>query len=285
MELSDLYIFTAAYEEENLSRAAERLGYVQSNVTTRLRKLEEELGVSLFQRHPRGVVPTEKGQIFYEQVYDITKRLEEVISRVRSTSYPSGPLLIGIVETFATGRFMTKLADFQSRYPDVELTLRTGSSQELTARVLKRELDCAFITGEAASKKLAYDFEHPEEIRLVTNSSKFPDDLAKQTWVVFPKGCLYRSITEQWLKSEGLTAPKYLEIGTLETLLNCVDSGFGNSLLPLSVISNTRLPLSSHPLPEQYKYTKTSFIRHKDRFVSKALNAFLETFKPATLVL
>ncbi len=61
MELSDLKVFQAIAEEGSISRAAEKLDYVQSNVTMRLRRLEEELGVLLFYRKPKGVQLTEKG--------------------------------------------------------------------------------------------------------------------------------------------------------------------------------------------------------------------------------
>ncbi|WP_258168297.1 LysR family transcriptional regulator [Paenibacillus sp. AR247] len=79
MELSDLKVFLAIAEERNISRAAERLGYVQSNVTARIRKLEEELGLPLFYRHPKGVTLTDKGVTFSEYAKNILNLSEEAV--------------------------------------------------------------------------------------------------------------------------------------------------------------------------------------------------------------
>ena len=61
MDLTDLRTIAVIVEEGKVSGVAEKMGYVQSNVTARIRKLESELGVPLFDRHPKGVTPTEKG--------------------------------------------------------------------------------------------------------------------------------------------------------------------------------------------------------------------------------
>ena len=65
MDVKDLRYFVAVYEAEGFSRASRDLGTVQSNVSARIRGLEDSLGATLFQRHYRGVVPTEKGDKLY----------------------------------------------------------------------------------------------------------------------------------------------------------------------------------------------------------------------------
>lgn len=95
MELRDLKVFQAIAEEGSISRAAERLGYVQSNVTARLRNLEEELGGLLFHRLPKGVQMTDKGKLFRQYADSILRMAEESVRVVRDDGKPAGQLRIG----------------------------------------------------------------------------------------------------------------------------------------------------------------------------------------------
>src|SRR5690554_2679683 len=88
MELTDLKVVMVIIEEGSISRAAQRLDYVQSNVTARVRKLETELGIQLFNRHPKGVTPTEKGLAFSKYALDIIRMSEEAVMAVREPDYP-----------------------------------------------------------------------------------------------------------------------------------------------------------------------------------------------------
>lgn len=279
MELSDLKVFVAVAEEGSVTRAAQRLDYVQSNVTARIRNLEAEIGVSLFHRHPKGVTLTEKGTDFREYALTILNLAEEAVKAVRETDEPSGSLAIGVVETVTCGNFMNALSDYQTRYPGVTLSLSTGTSPELLAKLANRQLDGAFVTGEFDSSKFISDYEIQDHVHLITkkNDGASPS-LSHRTWAVFPKGCPFRAITEEWLHSVGLTPGNVIEISTLETLLSCVRSGLAFTLLPISVVGSDPL-LSSHPVPDQFSYTKTNLIRRKDRFNSKTLAAFVERVK------
>ncbi|MEK8127835.1 LysR family transcriptional regulator [Paenibacillus filicis] len=280
MELTDLKVFITIAEEGSVSRAAERLGYVQSNVTARVRKLEDELGVSLFHRHPKGMSLTEKGSSFQEYASAILHMSEEAVKSVRETPYPSGPLSIGVVETVHCGNFLNALSDYQAKYPEVSLSLGTGSSSELQSKVLNYELDGAFVTGEIISPKLVSAYSEQDELRLLT---KQPDtdypDIRQMKWAVSPKGCPFRKVLETWLQSEGIPLMNMIEIGSLETLLGCVRTGLASTLLPTSVLYGTYEQLGIFPIPEKFRFTQTSLIRRDGRFSSKAFTAFVEMVK------
>jgi DNA-binding transcriptional LysR family regulator len=117
--MTDLKVFISVAEEGGISRAAKKLDYVQSNVTARIRKLESEIGADLFHRHPKGVRLTEKGAQFRDDALTILSLADEAIKAVQEKTYPSGPLVIGVVETVTCGNFMNALSDFQTRYPEV----------------------------------------------------------------------------------------------------------------------------------------------------------------------
>ncbi|WNC16287.1 LysR family transcriptional regulator [Brevibacillus brevis] len=277
MELTDLKVFLAVAAEGNVSRAAERLEYVQSNVTARIRKLETELGVPLFHRHPKGVTLTDKGTVFRDYALTIVNLAEESIKAVREKSYPSGPLAIGVVETATCGTFMDTLAKFQNRYPDVSLSIVTGVSPDLVSMVMNHQLDGAFVSGEVRSPMLATGYVMRDELVLLCKDtgSGYPD-LHKTKWAVHPKGCPFRKVLEEWLESIGIPFAGIIEISSLETLLTCVKSGLAATVLPTSVLSGEYQSLAAYAIPEQYGVTSTSLIHRKDRFSSKAFAAFAE---------
>jgi DNA-binding transcriptional LysR family regulator len=121
MELSDLRVFQAIAEESSISGAAKRLDYVQSNVTARLRKLEDELGVLLFYRSVKGIMITEKGVIFRQYADSILQMADESIKVLQDHDKPAGTLRIGVVETVTCGNFMNLISTYQSKYEQVSL--------------------------------------------------------------------------------------------------------------------------------------------------------------------
>lgn len=277
MELTDLKIFLTVSEEGSVSAAARKLDYVQSNVTARMRKLESELGVPLFHRHPKGVTLSDKGVVFREYAMKILQLSEDALMAVRETDEPSGRLTIGVVETVASEALLHVLSDFQARYPQVTLSLVTGTSPELCAKVLNYELDAAFVTGDVDSPVLVPEYVIRDEVGLVTrNDGGNLPDLAQGTWVVFPAGCPFRAVTEAWLESEGIRPAQMIETGTLETMLGCVRAGLGMTLLPVSSLPKNDEHLRVRPVPEAYRYMTTRLLRRKDRYVSKAFTAFTE---------
>jgi DNA-binding transcriptional LysR family regulator len=220
MELTDLKIFLTVAEEGSVSGAARRLDYVQSNVTARMRKLESELGVPLFHRHPKGVALSERGEMFRGYALKILHLTDEAVKAVRETEEPGGALTIGVVEKVNSAALLNVLSDFQTRYPQVSLSLVTGTSPELRAKVLNYELDGAFVTGDIDSPMLFPEYEIRDVVGLVMrNGRENTPDLSHTTWVVFPKGCPFRAVTEAWLESEGLRPAQVIETGTLETIL------------------------------------------------------------------
>ncbi|GAB6926163.1 LysR family transcriptional regulator [Paenibacillus sp. JCM 10914] len=280
MELTDLRIFLRIAEEGNITRAAEQLGYVQSNVTARIRKLEGELGVHLFNRHSSGVSLTEKGKTFREYACSIVNLSEEAVKAVQGTPYPSGSLRIGVVDTVHCVNFIQSLSDYQTMYPEVHLSLGTGSSEELISQVLNYQLDGAFVIGDITAPKLVADYVEQDEVKLLTKSKEVPfPDLISAKWAVSPEGCPFRNALESWLLSEGIPLNHMIEISSLDTLLGIVRSGLAVTLLPSSVLSGECADLGSFPIPAPFNYTTTSLIRRNDRFRNHAYSAFADLIK------
>ncbi|WP_181350438.1 LysR family transcriptional regulator [Thalassobacillus sp. CUG 92003] len=280
MELSDLKLFQAIAEEGSISLAAEKLGYVQSNVTTRLRRLEDELGILLFYRRPKGVQISEKGMLFRQYADSILQMADESIKVLQDHGTPTGALRLGIVESVTCGNFMNIISAYQSQYEKVSLSLETGNAYELMEKVKNYDLDAAFVTGELTSTNFTIDYIQTDEIVLLSGKELSVSSLLEQKWAVSPKGCTFRRKLEQWLKDEGIILRNFIEISSLETILSSVNAGITSTLLPRSVLKGCSYEnLHVHPIPEPYQFIQTGLVRKKEKYTSYAYKAFTELIK------
>jgi len=147
MEFSDLQTFAAVARTGGITRAAEALNTVQSNVTQRIKTLEAEIGTALFERHSRGMTLTSAGRRLLPYAHRMAALSREALLAARDDGDAKGPLAIGSMETTAAVRLPALLAGFHRRYPAVALTLQTATTAELVTAVLEGALDGAFVAS------------------------------------------------------------------------------------------------------------------------------------------
>src|SRR3982750_5045393 len=147
MELSDIQTFAAVARTGGVTRAAEELNTVQSNITQRVKALEAEIGTPLFERHSRGMTLTGAGRRLLPYAQRMSALAREALLAARDDGEPKGPLNIGSMETPAAVRLPALLAEFHRRFPQVRLSLRTSTTAELVAGVLNGTFDGAFVAG------------------------------------------------------------------------------------------------------------------------------------------
>src|SRR5215468_962389 len=168
MELSDIKTFAAVARTGGITRAAEELNTVQSNVTQRIKALEAEIGTPLFERHSRGMTLTGAGRRLLPYAERIAALSHEAVLAARDDGEPKGPLAIGSMETTAAVRLPPLLADFHRRFPSVRLSLQTATSADLVAAVLDGALDGAFVAGPIEHAELTAVSAFREELVLVS---------------------------------------------------------------------------------------------------------------------
>jgi DNA-binding transcriptional LysR family regulator len=282
MDASDLRIFEGVARLGGMSRAANELNTVQSNITARIKLLEDELGVSLFTRHSRGVSLTPAGRRLLPYASRIQHVLLEAAHAVREDGTPKGQLLLGSLETTAAVRLSPVIAAYLSDYPAVDFVLTTGTSCELIDQVLDRQLDGALVCGPVNHAELETEFFTREELVVLTAQSLISfDSLARQNdlkIIVLKSGCTYRQHLEILLANRGIVNFRSLEFGTLEAIIGCVSAGLGITLLPKSLAGTVWRPeqVAVHELPLAEAEVETVFIRRRDSFVSSALVEFLQ---------
>lgn len=93
---------------------------------------------------------------------------------------------------------------------------------------------------------------------------------------MFPTGCPFRKRLENWLEEEGGFLEAFIEIGSLETLLNCVKAGLASTILPKSVLTGSYEDLKVYPMPEPYQMIETGLVRRKEKYISCSYKAFAD---------
>ncbi|RLB71665.1 MAG: LysR family transcriptional regulator [Deltaproteobacteria bacterium] len=286
MEISELKIFLAVAKKGSISRAAEEIHCVQSNVTARVKQLEERLGVILFHRKSRGVTLTTSGHQLLDYAERIIRLVNEAEAAVSNQNEPNGRLLIGTMETTAAVRLPPLLADYHHSYPQVELHLLTGTSEESLKRLIDYQVDGALVSGRVTHAALVAEKAYEEELILVAPPSvNSLEQVNILKILVFRMGCTYRGQLESWLKETGRRPYQVIEFGSVEGILGCISAGMGISFLPRSVVERPHFQsnYSLHSLPGDFGNMTTWFVRRRREEPSKALLAFRNLIIPLSV--
>lgn len=282
MESRDLRIFYMVALEKNMTKAASRLGYVQSNVTARIQHLEAEVNTPLFYRSKKGMFLTHAGEKLFKYTQQILNLMDEALKSVQYAEIPSGPLSLGSSETTAAVHLPGLLKNYHNQYPQVKLSLITGHPHDLLQKVLDYQLDGAFVNGSIDHPDIERIMTFEEELVLVSNKAEENiQELMKKTMLFLAGGCAMRTRLEKWFEEEKMTLENVMEFGTLEAILGGVSAGLGISLLPKSSITRMEEQglVRSHPIPVQYRQFKVYFIYRKDRFQTRAFEELLHSLK------
>ena len=242
MDLTALQIFTAVVEQGGINKAAARLHRVPSNVTTRIKQLEEQLGAKLFAREGRRLTLSADGKVLLAYAEQLLRLSAEARAAMRGGK-PRGVLRIGALESTAAARLPSILAKYHLLYPEVGIELVTGTSGSLVNRVHAREVEAAFVAEPFNATGLESQPAFVEEIVLVTPKSypriRTPRDIGNLTVIAFANGCSYRRRLEGWLGAAKVHPTRVMEFQSYHAILACVAAGSGIAVVPRSVIGMT----------------------------------------------
>jgi DNA-binding transcriptional LysR family regulator len=267
MDLSALRIFRAVVREGGVTRAAARLNRVQSNVTTRIRQLEEELGVALFLRQGKRLHLAPAGRVLVDYADRLLALADEARSAVQDQR-PRGVFRLGAMESTAAVRLPQSLSEYHRRHPQVTLELRTGNPHVLAAAILGGELDAALVSEPIADAPFEKAAAFDEELVIVAPAGHVPigrNGVVPRTMIAFEHGCPHRKRLEDWYAARGAMPERVIELGSYHAMLGCVVAGMGAALLPRSVLSTfpERRRLSVHELPAGENRARTALIWRK----------------------
>jgi DNA-binding transcriptional LysR family regulator len=265
MDLVELQIFKTVAEQGGITRAATALHRVQSNVTTRVKQLEERLGAKLFHRQGRKLVLSSEGRLLLEYAERLLRLSTEAQAAVRGHVL-HGLFRLGSLEATAATRLPPLLAAYHRAHPGVRLELVTGTTGALVDKVLRGELEAAFVAEPFAAKNLEMQHAFTEELVLITPRSHdrvtTPKELENRVLLAFPAGCSYRRRLESWLGRSSIVAERVMEYGSYHAITACVAAGGGIAVVPRSVLRvvGAENQVAVHALPQQVSKARTMLI-------------------------
>lgn len=277
IDLVALHIFKTVAEQGGITRAAAKLHRVQSNVTTRVKQLEERLGTTLFVRQRRRLVLSPQGKVllaYAERLLGLSSEAEAALHG----DTPRGTLQLGTLESTAATRLPPVLSRYHQTYPGVRIDLTTGTSGALVARVRSHELEAAFVAEPFAAQELATQAVFVEELVLITPRTfgrvVTPRDVGRATIIAFTAGCSYRRRLETWIGRAGIVPAQVMEFASYHAIVACVAAGAGIAVVPRSVIRavGARQDVKTHPLPADVATARTMLVWRRDH-ESSALSA------------
>lgn len=290
MEVRQLQIFCTLAEELNFTRTAERVHTVQSNVTTQIKALEEELGTPLFDRLAKRVMLTDAGKRFLPYAEKALTAMVEGHFAVRHGAEPAGQLRIGAPESVLAYRLPEVLQCFRKRYPQVEVIFRPHWDETLFDALENGKLDMAIRMidtidhSQFASVRLrtekVYLIAHPEH-PLAEKETVEPADLGGQVLLLTEAGCAYRKKLDEMLAAQKVRTGNVTEFSSVEAIKQCATAGMGIGLLPEIVVAAelNRKQLKSLRWVGPNMDIATHIVWHKDKWLSPGMLAFLELLK------
>ena len=283
MDIQELKYFCAVASEGSLSKAAQKLHYAQSNLSTKIMQLEQEIGCPLFYRNNHGVILTPKGELLLKYAVSLINLAEETLIAVKDDTTAQGMIRIGSMESTVVAYLSEFLAGFHKKNLQVTVQVETGTTKNILQGVLEHRLNGGFVAGPVRHPELFTKQVRTEKLCLIAPRNLAADSsiqlMLSYPLLVFPQGCSYRKALEYWMKDEGLTAGKIYEFNTLSAIFASVSAGLGVAVFPESCVNlyRQRDALTVLPVPEKYAFVPTVFVYRKDSFLSGAMSSFIST--------
>ncbi len=258
MNLDDLHIFRCVVREGGVTRAADLLHRVPSNVTTRIKQFEDRLGVALFRRQGRSLTLTEAGRTLLGHAEKLLQMADLAEQEMRS-GVVRGVLRLGSLESAAGARLPPILSAFHGQFPDVTIELQTGSTRVMLQQLARFEIEAAFVSEPFERGSLSSLPVFEEELVLITGRGA---PLNGRTVVAFPHGCSYRQRLIEWMAEEGLSPERILEMSSYHAIVACVAAGTGAAIVPAGVLDLAVMgtAVARHPLPPHLRTSRTHLV-------------------------
>lgn len=239
MNLKRFLTFKTIVEEGSFLKASQKLYCTQSTVTFQIKQLEQDLSLQLFEKIGRKMVLTQAGEKILPYVYDLTRVIENIEGTAQQeSSEPTGELKVLIAETQLAYKMATVLKEFRIRAPKVRLSLQSQNCYKIRDELIadKADLGVFYRVGNDDALKV-HEFEQ-EPLVLVASPLLTGLDLQKRDQHIDlgfisngPK-CLFRQTFESIIQERNISIDNMIELSSINTIKNCVESNIGISYLP-----------------------------------------------------
>jgi DNA-binding transcriptional LysR family regulator len=240
VDLGQLEAFVQVANQKSFSRAAEALFLTQPSVTARIQALERDLGERLFERSGRGVRLTEVGVCFLPHAERVLQALHEGRDAIEALrNLQSGSLILASATTVSTYILPGVLKTFRQRFPRVEVSVRTGRSEQVLQMLLADEAQVGLVRAvyhqDIETKGLIED-----ELVLIANSNDelahlgtiSVEQLGDHPFIFFDRNSSYYSLAQGLFRQHGVVPRIQMELDSMEATKKMVEEGLGIALVP-----------------------------------------------------
>lgn len=265
--------FIAVFEEKSFSRAADRLGYVQSTVTTHIQSLEKISGQKLFHRLPRDIIPTEAGIELSKYAYKFDHLCNCIQESMTALNKPHGVVRLIMQESFFLTRILPFMKQNIMKYPDVKIHTDTGFYQDILEGVLNFSFDFGIVPKNPNRHELLF-YPLIDETMVFVSSSDIAQNVKKfgikaldgECLISSGNSCVYHAKAREILKHANINLGDTLELSSLEMIKQIVNCGRGFALIPEIAVKEEINSGILNVLPINPKISFAhGLITHKDR--------------------
>ena len=275
IDISDIKSFVAVAELKSISGAATKLNYLQSNMTAKIKKIENHYKRQLFIRKPKGVELTESGMNLYTQYKKMLFTWDETENKIyQQEKY----LRFGTNTSLGGMRFYPSFNQLYETYPDLSITMKTGATGYIEDEILQGNLDIAYVLGHPNQKNLQYIHKADDELVLIgkniLNHDNMADCLDHQNILLSSEECCYSTILNQIYANYQLTKGETTHIYDHEALIQFTQLGMGISMIAKSLIPKFNIQYYMD-IPEQYRDIGLYLIARNDHVFTPIERQFI----------
>lgn len=287
MDIHQLSVFASVFRNRSFSKASVELRLTQPTVSEHVRTLEEELGVSLFDRSGRSIHPTPEAEILFARASEIIERLGEISGALaESQRVLSGLVVIGASSIPGTYILPAAIAAFRSRHPAVSFEVRVGDSHEIAAAVAAHELLLGVVGSKIALGHLHYRPLMEDDLVVIdrpgaSDSPMTLKRLLESPVVVREEGSGTRREAERILQAAGVDLEKLkvaATLGSTEAVKHGVQADLGWSVVSRRAVEAELAAGSLCEVPLKGVRMRRSFhmVTHERRTLPAPYRAFVE---------
>ena len=289
INLHQLQIFLAVARERSFSQAAGKLRISQPSVSIQVRKLEDSLEVKLFERINHRVRLTAEGALVLEHAKKTFEAVNDLQGAVRNFKKTQrGRIFVGCSRVPSARLVPLAVALFKRRYPEAEISIKTGRSHEVERWIIDHEIDLGVIEGDPTDNLIAKEPAYADELllvlppqsRLLKRQRWLLKDIVEEPFLLQAHG-VRPPFIERLFAAKHIVIRKPITVGSREAVKAAIAAGCGVSLLPRSVV-DTEIQtgiLKARKVDDLDIKYPMSIVYRRDKTLSESAQVFVDVLR------
>jgi DNA-binding transcriptional LysR family regulator len=287
MEVRDLQVFLSVAKYLNYTRAGAEVHLSQPSVSVRIKQLQAELGVELFEQLGKKVALTEAGQLLVPYAHRVMTAVDDAKDAINELQgLQRGSLRIGASTTPGMYIIPRTIARFKERHPHIDVHLGIKDTREIEVGVMRNEFDFAFVGGHLTADEIdvvpwlidELVLIVPPDHRLAHKKVVKRDDLMKESFIGREAGSATRATVVNRLKEWELELQTVMEMDNPEALKKAVQSGLGIAFISKFAVESElkAKTLVTVRIPKLKINRELKIVHRKDKHLGPAARTFIE---------